>query len=661
MPVIYKEIPEELIAKRTTWGSNRDNWLNKVTLEEEYYYNDVDNTGTNFTQKQLDVIMTEGSGVPVSINHIYPAVNQKLAILTQTKPTFKVVALDGRSKQYANILDKAVKSIMYRSEAVGEEEETIKNMMVLGMGISSISETDYHQFGTFGIQYENIHPSMVILDSNSKKRSLNDMEGYFIEKEITLSEAEVRYGDIIAKLNEKRALEGDNPLEIKDFISSTYFGAVGQGKIEETDLYSKIVVSEYYDKVFSTMYFVEDIETGNILRLFKENLEEDQDFILEGAKDKENNRFIRRTIMLGNYIVAVEIKPIKDFQIKVKFFEWGGRPYRSYGMVHFTKSMQETFDKAIQTMIVNGMLTNNAGYIGPKGSIAPQDVPKWEMQGNRPGIFKEYTLQLDGSGHVVKPEREQIQQLSNFYPTILQMMEMGIQKSTGINAVVTGDASEANVDVFSSLQQYQNSAMQRIQLAMSHINLANQQLGNVMIDMLINNLDIGQNYIFFDEKDVVNELQILKESASDFKLGRYGVLSIASEAMPTQRMAMSTELMKISQTTADPNERNIYVQKAFELADMRGFDDVQEKVDGVKKLQSQLNQMQEQLDRDAELMKLYENRAINAEYNAKLAAKLACIESSIDQAEIETKKDIVIEKLQEQIKELKNPKKVLDK
>ncbi len=198
--------------------------------------------------------------------------------------------------------------------------------------------------------------------------------------------------------------------------------------------------------------------------------------------------------------------------------------------------------------------------------------------------------------------------------------------------------------------------MQRIKLAMSHINLANQQLGNVLIDMLVANIDIGQNYVFFDDKDVINEIQILKEAASDFKLGRYGVLSIASEAMPTQRIAMSTELMKISQTTPDPNERSVYVQKAFELADMRGFDDVQEQIDGIKKLQSQVQQLEEQLERDKELMKQFENKAINAEYQAKLATKLAGIESSIDQAEIETKKDMEIKVLEEQIKELKSPK-----
>jgi hypothetical protein len=236
----------------------------------------------------------------------------------------------------------------------------------------------------------------------------------------------------------------------------------------------------------------------------------------------------------------------------------------------------------------------------------------------------------------------------------MEMMKSGMEYSSGINPIVQGNAQEAKVDVFASLQQYQNAAMQRIQLAMSHINLANEQMGNIVIDYLLANLNTEQSYAFFDENNNLNEVEITKELAKTFKLGRYLILSIASEAMPTQKMAMATELMKISQTTPDPMDRNIYIQKAFELSDIRAFDDVQETIDVKNKLQSQLQQMQEEIERMQELNKQYENKALNAEYQVKLYQKLAGAESNITTAEAESKKQIEIDKLKEQLKEKKN-------
>lgn len=650
MPVELKPFPEQLRRKRDLWAGKRDAWLSKVMKEEEVYYNDVEGTGTSFTNKQLKKIST-GSGIPVTINYLHPIINQKLGILVEAKPSFKAIALDDRGKKYAYALDKAIKSIMYRSEAVGEEEETIKNMLVLGMGISIIEELDYYEFGRFNIQYADLHPSMVILDANAKKRSLSDMEGYFIEKEITIEAARQRYQHLLDKINEGKA-EVDR-IDFEDLSTSYATLPRGRGTVDTDGFNDKVVVSEYYSKVYTTVYFVQDPVSGDIVRVFRENLDEESQFVLDAAIGEEQNLFVRRTLFLGNYQIAQEVKPLRDFPLKVKFFEWGGRPYKSYGMPHFMIGMQEAHDKAIQLMIQNGMLTNNAGYLSPKGGIALEDKGKWEELGNKPGVIKEYVPQvIDGQTFI--PTRESIQQLSNFYPLLAQMMQQGMEYSTGINAIIRGDAKAAGVDVFSSLQQYQDGAMKRINLAMAHVNLANEQLGNIVIDYLIANINLGQNYVFFDDENNLQELTVMREFIQDFKLGRYKVLSVSSEASPTQKMSMATEMMKIAQTTPDPLDRNIYIQKAFELSDMRSFDDVQETIDVKNKLSQQVNSLQEQINRDEELLKQMENKAINAEYKAKLTEKLSVIESETVKAELEAKYKFEIERLKKELQDAKS-------
>jgi hypothetical protein len=526
-------------------------------------------------------------------------------------------------------------------------------MLVLGLGISHIAELDAYQIGRFGVQYEDLHPSLVILDRNAKKRSMKDQKGYFIEKEISLEVAKEKYQGIVDEIN-KRGLS-DNEVTLEQFSVSTATLPTDRGKIDSYGFDKTIVVSEYYTKKLTNMYYIKNIDTNDIDFVFRENLDEDQDFILANAIDSEYNSFVKKTLMLGDYIVAEIMIPIREFALKVKYFEWGGEPYKSYGMIHFIKGMQETSDKAIHNMLINGMLTNNAGYLVPKGGILPEDKPKWETIGNKPGVMKEWNP-VNLGGTILKPEREQIQQLSNFYPMIIDMMKSGMQFSTGINDIVSGDPS-TRIDVFSSLQQYQNASMQRIQLAVQHINLANEHLGNVLIDFLMANLKPNLNYVFFDENNTFQELKIAEDMMENFKLARFLVLSISSEAMPTQRLAMGTELMKIAQTTSDPMDRSIFIEKAFELSDMRGYDEVREKIDMKNKMTQQIQQLQEEIERNEELMKQYENRALYAEYNAKKAIMLSELDKNVTSTDVKLKMELEVEKLKEQIKEMKKSEK----
>ena len=65
--------------------------------------------------------------------------------------------------------------------------------------------------------------------------------------------------------------------------------------------------------------------------------------------------------------------------------------------------------------------------------------------------------------------------------------------------------------------------------------------------------------------------------------------------------------------------------------------------------------MQEEIERNEELIKQYENRALLAEYNARKAQLLAKMESDLNQLGTEADLTMEIEKLKEQLKEAKKP------
>lgn len=646
--VVYKKIPLEIQKKYNLWYSHRAPFLERYKRDAEYFYKDVENTGTRFTQTQLEKIK-DTLNIPLSINYIYFLIEQELAILMQAKPSFKIVSLDERGKPYAYILDKAVKSIMYYSSALGEEEESIKNMLIGGMGITGIIRKPTYQVGKFNLEFINIDLESIILDPNARRRDLQDLQGYFIDKEITKNEAKMLFQPIIDEINSRKLADTEITIDNIGFNLSS--NAVLPAK-EGNDT---IQLKEYHEYINTNMYYYQDPITKEILKIFKENLTEEQ-FALAKPYiiDYEVNNFVKTSIMLNDYVIQEVVKPITSFPIAVKYFEWGGSTYKCYGVVHQIRDMQNAYDHLLHLYVINGQLTNSAGYLSPSTSIIDKD--NWERIGNKPGIIKEYNPYIQGTT-VLRPEKEQVQQLSSFYPQMLEIIKTAMESSTSINPIVQGNPQTAKVDVFSTAQQYQNAAMTRIQLMMTHINLANEKLGNVLVEYLLSELRKDNIYVFYSDTEDFTEIK-LTEEMMQIKMLKYLLLSIPSEATPTQKAALVTELMNIAQTTTDPNRRDIYMQQAFKYAGLRGFDELEKKINTITNLQNQLQSYSEEIKRLRELNKQFENRAERSETTAKVVEKTyqelipLMMEAAKIDKEIETKK--IENKLKTKEKDLEN-------
>ena len=654
----FVRVPDAITSRYVSWKSDtlfgRKGWLTRATEAEEYYYNDVDATGTTYTSTQKAKIQ-EATNIPVSINFLYPVCNQKLAILTQTRPSSRVVSTDGRAKQEAQILDKIKHGILYQSNSQLENESMMKDMLVAGMGGTMVIPSDYYRPGLFNLSVAHVPYDEFILDINAKKRNLEDMEGFFIEKAFTIPKVMKLYGDIISNLRDKAG----NPVDIKSFTGATWV----EGELtEKADITTtnwnaddRIIVREYYEKVYTTMFAVPNSETGLTDYMFAEDLDEDQQSLLASATAQYPDVFIKKSLILGDYLVWTEMLPITEYPLKVAFFEWGGRPYRSYGMIHYTQGMQQAYDKILSIMILNGILSNNAGWRAPKGAIPEEDRQKWEDFANNPRVIKEYVPRIIDN-QVLVPERDEIQQLSNFYPQVLDMLKGGIEYSTGITSILQGDAAATGVEVFSSLQQYQNAAMMRIQLATQHVNETMRQLGQTLTEYVAATIK-PDSYQFFDDKGDLNELKIAKRFINNMRQYRYQMVSVPSTAMPTQRLAVGTELMKIAQSSPDPAERQLLTQKAMELSDIREFEDLQEKLDSVKNAQSKLKDLQMAYNRLMETSKQMENKFINISLENRILKELAGREQQIGEkfAELETKLDIADQIANKKIKAVQEP------
>lgn len=643
MDFIARRVPDYIRERYISWKGDaqygRYGWLVRSQLAEGYYYNDVDDTGTTYSTTQYARV-AEITGIPVSINWLHPVANQKLAILTQTKPSMRTISSDGRARNHAVVLDKMKHAVLYNSNAPMEIESMIKDMLISGQGALMVMPMTMYQGGMFGVGVSYIPYDEYILDINAKKRNLSDMEGFFLERVFTQAKTMQLYGDIIANLK----TEDGQPLGIESLLDEVWVESTVTPKQDVTttqyNSQGRVICREFYEKIYTNMYVIEG-KDGIYEYVFAENMPDEALPLLETAVKVIPDIYIKRTLIMGDYTIFEEVLPITRYPLRVSFFEWGGRPYRSYGMIHFTKDMQAAFDKLMQIMLLNGILTNNAGWIAPKGSIAEEDRKNWSLLGAAPNTVKEYIPKEVGN-QLVKPERDQIQALSNFYPLILDMLKNGIEYSTGISAILQGDAKEAGVEVFSSLQQYQNAAMQRIILSTSHINQTMGELGQVLNEYLTASIK-PDVYQFFDEKGNLNELKIAQEIANDIKLYRYMTISVPDTYMPSQRLAVSTELMKIAQSSPDPTERSLYTQTAMDLTDIREFDNLREKLDVVRNAESKVQNLQQAYDRLMETSKQMENKYINISLENRILKELMKREKSIAESytELETKLDII--------------------
>jgi len=655
---IEQTIPQYILDKFTAWKTQRDKWLVKAERDEEYYYSDVEGTGTNYTQSQVANIQGN-MNIPVTINYIYPQVNHKFAILAQSKPSFRLISAvdDQLLEQFSSVLEGAKYSVLYKSDADTAIKNAQLDSLKMGMGIIHVTDENYFLPGQFGIAIEHLHPSYVILDANSKKSNLSDMTGYFITKQVTFDMAKMQYQPLLDEINTYYQLN----VKMQDFANSIFGSHSGMNQVVSDSEYRSVDITEYYDMVFTTKHAFEDQETGEILHVFEENFFPEQWAVMQSflkPELEEKGIFVRKTLFLGDTMIAFTIFPDNRFPIAVSFFEFGGKPYRSYSMIHFMRGIQEAYDKIIQLMITNGILTNTAGWMFPEGSISPEDEAKWEQHLLNPMVLKKYRPVVEGN-QVLTPERIQVAPLNPFYNQLLEQLKLGMEYITGVNPMLQGNPTYGQkIDVFSTLQQYQSAAMQRVQLSVDEMNKVMERLGNIVLSRLIEGIKPEQLYIFLDKEQnevTINGLPV--QIVNALRQSKYLVQAVPSESSPTQKLSMATELFKIAQTTQSPYERNIYIQKAFELSDLKAFADMQEEIDQIRQLEQQLNQLQEQIKRDQELMKQMENKVIAAELKAKIADALAQGVDEINTKKAEAKLEIEIEKLKEQLKEEKKEKK----
>jgi hypothetical protein len=610
------------------------------------YFGDTESTKTPFTETQVANIDAT-TALKANINEIYPIVTTLLALLTRFKSSHKVIAKhrDPMWEDFAEAIDGFKYDILYKGRANKRTKSALKDMLLTGQGIVGTEEEDFFRDGELNLSLDTYHPENIILDINCRDDTLQSQIGYFLEEEITIDEAKKRYGGIMKLLQAKFP---DQDLSFEFFSRTQQSKNFKRNRIEGTDQIRTIWIRRYFEKEFATLCYVKN--GAEIERAFLENAEteEEEAKIVANKLDTEDDIFVREHLYFGDYEVETFLKPITDYEHQVLFFEWGGKPYESYSLIHFIKDNQITLHSILQNLILNAYLINNAGWTAPEGAIPKGTKKQWEDALANPMKMKIFKLVNTVDGKVLRPEKDQVVPMGQHMPFLYEMVKNGMGRTTGVDAMLMGSAADADIDTFQTLQQYHTNAMERVRMIFDDIQDWSERLGNVLIQKIINVLQPGMEYYFQPdpEKNPDGEVGTFKanpEFMRKIKLGKFKLISIPAQAMPSEKIARGAELLKIAQSSPNDAERSEYTQAGLSMMGGSDVKRVINRLDNLKRLERTVEEKDKVIDRDKELLKQMENQVIDAELKLKIANKEIKSIEKVVRAEEQAKFDAIKE------------------
>jgi len=172
-------------AARTSVFDERKN-------HEEFYYNDVEATKSQFTKNQKATIDATYN-IPISTKLTYAIIEQLISFITGTKPYPHIIAPTDAQSDFAVLFAQAYQGCWYESKGDRELKLAIKDAFVAGSGFIRVRRSNFFNESTFNCVIEHVPWSWLVIDPDSKKEDFSDAEYIFISRSMLVSQAEKTY------------------------------------------------------------------------------------------------------------------------------------------------------------------------------------------------------------------------------------------------------------------------------------------------------------------------------------------------------------------------------------------------------------------------------------------------------------------------------------
>lgn len=243
----YKALYQTAYAARSNIFKERKN-------AEEFYYNDVEHTYSEFTKKQKTAI-SDTYNIPISTKITYPIIEQIISFLTGNKPYPKVVSPSRELEEFAITYQKAFDGIWHESGTEHELAQCIRDGIVTGSGFIRVRKDNFYNESTFNVIHEYVKWSRVIVDPHSKKMDFSDAQYVIINDILPKKRAEQELGVKLKESDHNFFNELSWATE-EDYYTEFYTG-YGLNK-NELNKHKYVLIREFYEQINVNVYLSEN-------------------------------------------------------------------------------------------------------------------------------------------------------------------------------------------------------------------------------------------------------------------------------------------------------------------------------------------------------------------------------------------------------------------
>jgi hypothetical protein len=656
--------------------------------------NEMFASGVQWTQDQIDLLKKRGQGAIV-INAITWATEQLKAMLTANKPRFSATAREDSDRKMAAVFTNLMQYMWHISDGNSELKQAVQDYAVMGRGVLYTYVDPYANSGRGEVKFKSIDPRDAYPDPNTKDYLWRDAAHILLVSYKTEDQIMNMYPDFDMKgampHDEERTNDSDRVPQQNQIFSGDIDDAnvsiyriidrytKEQVKVhhimdpysnEEYEMQEK-EYKEYIQKPAINMsgnMITQDSEVQNIITTINssgqlEELNDDsylytpepqqnpetgemmqaQPIIVSITNIKaliENGTIADRKIMvtrvhqcitIGDKLLWQGYLPTSEYPIVPLNNMWNRTPYPTSD-VTMVRSLQEMINKLNSLIVANAASATNQKVLLPRGS---QDKARIEQELNKSG-----STVIEYDADIGTPVIFGAQSFPNALFSQVQMYVQMIERQFGIYSIMQGDASVAP-QTFKGTIAMDEFGQRRIKSKKDDMESSINQLGKVMLDFARsvyreekiirivepNNAitEVSMNSIKYDE--------LGREIAkfNDISQGQYDVIVVSGSTLPSNRYAQMEYYMEMYKNGLIDQ---VEVLKKSEMVDAEG---VLERIGYIRQLESQMQQLQEEVKKLRGDLQTAEREEVHAKKRLeveKFASSLDSIKNRADASRV---------------------------
>lgn len=646
------KIVTDTIKLYKDYSKKRDSWAEQAKEDKEF------RLGRQWTKEQSDVLEARGQA-PIVVNRIHPAVETAKAMLTANRPSFRCAPREDSDRKIANVMSALLSYMYDISDGRTIIRQVIDDYYVMGIGYINVYQDPKKDMGKGEVCMHDVDPLDVYVDPNSRSRFFDDAENIIISRLFSREQAKKMYPDYSKQIDEANGEQDFNAPETARDNDSRIFFPEDIGLLHEQseyvrgyERYTKIEVQkirtyesfsgkeelfdeeEFKEYIARPAWIIEgqvitDAEQaeaiiGQLMQQYQINYEQEKlrmqeemqqqgygpeakvpepelqqpqveqtDYqglmlqkLIEIVKIKVTR--IKQCIVIGETLLYSRILPIEHYPVVPVCNLHTRTPYPTSD-VRMVKGLQEYINKTRSLIIAHATTSTNTKILVPEGSV---DMKDFEEKWAQPGVAIPYDP-TDGAPVTVQPSP-----LPNELYQNETTAKNDIDHQLGLYEMMMGN-SQAAPQTYKATISLDEFGQRKIKSKLTDIEQALVRVGQVAIPMMQQLYNTEKTFRLVNPNNSMSEYVINKrlyddkteelKVFNDITVGSYDVIIVSGSTLPTNRYAELEFYMDAYQKGLVDRQE---VLKKTEIFDIEG---VMQRTDEIQKLQSTVEQQQEQI------------------------------------------------------------------